>query len=629
MKLELKFKKAAACFSAVIFVTLCLTGCAGSQSENAETKENQNMESQNSESTAEESSDENPEGTDDAAGKVIILYTNDVHTYINNNETDEDGNSEKLLNYASVKALKDDLIEQGENVILVDDGDFVQGTAYGAIDEGESVLQIMNAVGYQAASLGNHEFDYGQFRTFEIFEEAQFPILSSNFYSVEDGELVLPAYQIIESGGVKVGFIGISTPETITKSTPAYFMDESGENYIYGFYAGEDGQELYSCVQSAIDEIRDQVDYVVALGHLGVNPSSAPYRSTDVIANVSGLDAFIDGHSHTTMEKDIVKDADGKDVVLTQTGSYLNAIGKMTLEDGNIDTELIVGYENYDKEISQMITDLDNEVNDMLGEVIGEVTETLYIYDPENPEVRIIRNHETNLGDLVADSYYYYFNEAADLDCDLVLQNGGGIRSQVEIGQFSYLTATMVAPFGNVACLVEASGQDILDALEKGAAGIGDYDEETGAYVQNGGFMHVAGIKYTIDTSIPSTITEGENGEWISGPTGEYRVTDVEVYNKSTGKYEPLELDKYYRVGGINYTLRNQGDGLTMLADTECIVDYVGEDYLIISEYVKSFAENDEGVPAISTANSPLSAYSGYLLDYENPYGAGRITILD
>ena len=618
MNLKSKLIKIISFFAAAILAASCLAGCAGSQNENGETTESQNRENQNSESM-----------TEDAAGKVVILYTNDVHTYINNNEEDQDGNTEKLLNYASVKALKDDLTEQGENVILVDDGDFVQGTAYGAIDEGKSVLEIMNAVGYQAASLGNHEFDYGQFRTFEIFEEAQFPILSSNFYSIEDDELVLPAYQIIESGGVKVGFIGISTPETITKSTPAYFKDESGENYIYGFYAGEDGQELYDSVQNVIDEIRDQVDYVIALGHLGVDPSSAPYRSTDLIANVSGLDAFIDGHSHTTMEKEIVQDIDGKDVVLTQTGSYLNAIGKMTIENGNIDTELIVGYENYDEEISRMIAELDNEVTDMLGEVIGEVTETLYIYDPENPELRIIRNHETNLGDLVADSYYYYFNETADLDCDIVLQNGGGVRAQVEIGQFSYLTATMVEPFGNVVCLVEASGQDILDALEKGAAGIGDFDPETGAYVQNGGFMHVAGIKYTIDTSVPSTITTGENGEWISGPTGEYRVTDVEVYNKSTGEYEPLEPDKNYRVGGLNYTLRNQGDGLTMLDDTECIVDYVGEDYMIFAEYVKSFAENDEGVPAISSETSPLSAYSGYLLNYENPYGAGRITILD
>ena len=563
--------------------------------------------------------------TEDTDHRVVILYTNDVHTYVNNTSVDENGKSTPLLNYASVKALKDDLTAQGESVILVDAGDYTQGTAYGGIDEGASVLDIMNAVGYQVATLGNHEFDYGQFRAFELMDKADFPLISSNFYVAADGNLVLPASRILECGGVKIGFVGISTPETISKSNPTYFMDRSAKNFIYNFYAGDDGHELYDHVQSAIDAIRDQVDYCIAIGHLGINPSAAPYRSIDVIANVRGLDAFIDGHSHNTIEKEFVKDAEGREVLLTQTGSYLSAIGKMTLENGKIDTELITEYENYDEEISRMTEVLVKKVDDLLGETIGEIPFTLYIYDPEDPGRRIVRNHETNLGDLMADSYYYYFNEVAELDCDLVFQNAGGVRSQVEPGKCTYLTAKSCAPFGNVACLVEISGQDILDVLEKGARNLGMSDPKTGFLVENGGFMQVAGLKYSIDPGVQSTIQVDDNNMWLAGPTGDYRVKEVQVYNRTTKQYEDLQLDRKYRVGGINYTLRNQGDGLTMLADSTCVVDYVSEDYLVLAEYIKAFGTGEDGLPVVSTENSPLSSYAGYLLDYENPYGAGRI----
>ena len=253
-----------------------------------------------------------------------------------------------------------------------------------------------------------------------------------------------------------------------------------------------------------------------------------------------------------------------------------------------------------------------------MNEEIAVSDVPLYINDPENPKARIVRKQETNLGDLVADAAYYYFNEVEQLKCDIAIANAGGIRSDLPAGSYSYKSAKTVQPFGNVMCIVELSGQEVLEALEFGArkAGVGE----------NGGLLHVAGIKYTIDTSIPDTIKTSAEGLWTSAPT-KYRVTDIQIYNKETAAYEPIDLAKTYTMAGLNYTLRNMGDGFAMLANTKLVKDYVGEDYLMTSAYVKSFAKGEDGKPHISTANSPLSSYKNYLLDYENPNGAGRITI--
>ncbi len=557
---------------------------------------------------------------------VTILYTNDVHTYINNIGKDADGNEIRLLNYASISALKNELISNGENVILVDAGDQIQGTAYGGLDNGHSVVNIMNEAGYDLATIGNHEFDYGMFRFFQLMDEAEFPYISCNFYDAQNGELILAPYKIITAGNINIGFIGISTPESITKSTPVYFMDENG-NFLYNFYSGNDGQELYDSVQKAIDELKPQADIIIALGHLGVDVSSAPYRSMDVIANTEGLDAFIDGHSHTVMESDIVTDKGGNQVLLTQTGCYFDAIGKMTIsENREITTELIKEYEGIDEKLDDFQKVWINEVDEMLGEQIAVSDTNLTITDSANG-MRLVRRAETNLGDLEADAFFYYFNENLKEPCDLAFVNGGSVRTDITEGTITYKTAKNVNPFGNVACLVSISGQQLLDVLEKGAKSIGLEDINTGKPTEGSGFMQVAGLKYDIDTSIESTITVDDNDIWVSGPTGEYRVKNVQVYNRETGSYEPLLLDKKYRVASINYLLRNHGCGLSMLDAAEPIVDYVSEDYLVLVSYLKAFTPNESGYPCISTANSPLSQYPGYLINYENAYGAGRITI--
>lgn len=616
-----------------------LTGCAGFNYDNFQSTLNDVIKAyqegyeyaQNLDANTQEAGDtivfEDTADEAVAPEEVVILYTNDVHTYINNTKKDDDDNVTRLLSYASIAAYKNELEAEGKNVILVDAGDHSQGTAFGGMDEGKSIIQIMNKTGYQLATLGNHEFDYGIMRSFGIMDEADFPYVSCNFISLEgDGE-VLPAYYVFDIGNVKIAFVGISTPETITKSTPTYFQDANGE-FIYDFKAADDGKELYEAVQLAVDQAREEADYVIGLGHLGVDPSSEPYRSTDVISNITGLDAFIDGHSHTTMENELVKDAAGNDVLLTQTGSYLGAIGEMTISpDGDFATKLITEYDGIDEDVDAVQQAWIDEVNNRLGEQIGVLDNKLYIMNPDNAEQRLIRCSDMNSGELAADAFYYYFNEVLGDECDMALVNGGGIRSEVEAGDLTYLSVKSVMPFGNVACMVSTEGQNILNALELGARMIGVISPDTGLPAEVGGFLHTAGLKYDIDSSIESTIEIDENGIFVGEPTGEYKVSNVQVYNRATGEYEPLELDKKYNVAGFNYHLRNSGDGLTMLSNSECVVDYVDEDYLVYADFIKAFAKNADGVAEVNNANSPLASYAGYIYDYENPLGSGRINI--
>ncbi len=579
---------------------------------------------------------------------VVILYTNDVHTYI-----------DKPLSYDVIAGIKAELEKTyGEgNVLLADAGDHVQGTAYGSMDKGDTILELMNAAGYDVATLGNHEFDYGMEKALANVEAADFPYLSCNFYNEKDGvkgDPVLEAAHIFAtSGGMKVAFVGITTPESFTKSTPAYFQDADG-NYIYGISGGEDGAALAADVQAAIDAVKADADVVIALGHLGDDPASQPWTSEETIAKVSGLDAFIDGHSHSTVPGKEVTDKDGNAVVLTQTGEYFDAIGMMVIdgETGAIRTDLI-GY----TELTEVVKDENGEVkkddkgNDVT-EVVGyELASALYTGDvwPVDPEVaaiknawmadidtelgakigqtaltldnydgdgnRLVRSQETNTGDFCADALYYLFDNMG-LDVDVAVMNGGGVRNKAVTGELTYKVAKSIHTFGNVACLQTITGQQLLDALEWGARNAGSGEE-------CGGFLQVAGITYKIDTEWPESTQKDDKGVWIGAPTGGYRVHSVEVYNKETQAYEPLDLTATYNLAGYNYTLRDLGDGFNMFSGAVNVLDYVMEDYMVLANYITSF---QDGV--VDAANSPLAEkYPGMLLDYASVNGSGRIVM--
>ena len=534
---------------------------------------------------------------------ITILYTNDIHTYIT-----------KDITYSTVAALKDSI----PNCLLVDAGDHIQGTAYGSMDKGMTIIDLMNTAGYDAATLGNHEFDYKMEGCLNAIEQADFTYLSCNFHRIENGEvgnLVLKPYQTFDVNGKKIAFIGICTPETLTSTTPAYFQNEQGE-YIYGFAGGSDGSALYAAVQSAIDAASAEADYVIALGHLGDDPSSDPWNSEDVIANTAGLDAFIDGHSHSTVEGKMVADKDGDSVLLTQTGEYLNTVGKMTISaDGSLSTQLLTAEDltglTPDSEVKAIEDAWVAEIDSQLGQVIGYAQVTLDNYDADGK--RLVRSQGTNSGEFAADALYSLFHNMG-MDVDAAVMNGGGTRNQAITGELTYRTCKEIHTFGNVACLITVTGQQLLDGLEWGARQAGIAEE--------GGLLHPSGLRYTIDTSIPCTVQTDENGVWIGGPTGEYRVKDVVIFDRELGDYVPLDLNASYNLAGYNYTLRDLGDGAAMYAGAVNVLDYVMEDYMVLAEYIRTFPVDEAtGLPTIglTSAGHP---------DYSNVYGS-RITVLD
>ena len=530
------------------------------------------------------------------ADETVVYYTNDVHTYIN-----------KTLSYDNLADLKTETEKQAAGVLLVDAGDAIQGTAYGSMDKGKTIIELMNAADYDLATLGNHEFDYGMEGAMNAIEWAEFPYISANFYHEKDGvvgDTVLDAYKVYEIEGLKIAFVGITTPETFTKSTPAYFQDENG-NYIYGIAGGTDGAELYAAVQKAVDAASAEADVVIGLAHLGDDPASQPWTSEEVIANTTGLDALIDGHSHSTVPMKEVADKNGDPVILTQTGEYFGAIGKMVISaEGEITTELLTEWTGSDETVKAIKDEWMAEINEQLGEVIGYSEVDLVIKDENG---RQIRSREMNLGDFCADALYYLF-DSMDLDVDVAIMNGGGIRADAPAGELSYNTCKTVHTFGNVACLQTITGQQLLDALEWGAKNVG-----TG---ENGGFLQVSGITYEIHSYIPSTVQADEKGVWIGGPTGAYRVQNVRILQD--GEYVDLDLNASYNLAGYNYTLRDLGDGFAMFDGAVNVLDYVMEDYLVLSNYVKSFpVDETTGLPTIGADSI-----------YNDIYGAGRIDIV-
>ena len=567
---------------------------------------------------------------------IVILYTNDAHAHI-------DG----PLSYDTISALKKNLQKEYKYVLLVDAGDHLQGSAYGSMDQGASVVQLMNKAGYDLATAGNHEFDYGMDTFLKRTQEADFPYLSCNLYRQTDGvrgENVLESFQAYHFGKEIVAFVGITTPESIVKSTPAYFQDENG-NFCYGISGGNDGQALYEDVQAAVDTIRTAgATKVIAVGHLGDDLSSSPWTSEEVIAHVSGLDAFIDGHSHSQVGSKLIASADGSTTLLTQAGEYLNYVGMMIVdyETGNIQSDLISCEEklktvkNRDgtesTEVSgyrlssalytgpDWVTDYTaasqkkkwiNKVNLALKQKIGESNVILDNYSENG--MRLVRMQETNTGDFAADALYYLFDQL-DLDVDAAIVNGGGIRNQAVTGTMTYKTCKDIHTFGNAACLQTVTGQQLLDALEWGARFAGSGEE-------CGGFLQVSGIRYQIDTQWPDSTQKDENGMWLGGPTGGYRVHDVELYDKTTDSWKALDRAASYRLAGYHYILRNAGDGYNMFSSAVNVVDYVMEDYMVLANYVQAFEDK-----TVMASNSPLlEKYPGFGIDYGSVDGSGRI----
>ena len=529
----------------------------------------------------------NKNTTISAPEKIIILHTNDVHCQI-----DQKKNKDEIvtnIGYAGVLAYKKEMenLHGINNVTLVDAGDAIQGGPIGTLSKGEYIVDIMNYIGYDIACPGNHEFDYGMENFLKLSTEtSKANYICCNFRDLE-GNPILSPYTLIKYGDLTIAYLGINTPESFTKSSPIYFQDENG-NYIYDFAQGEKGQTLYKTVQKYVDEaIKEGANYVVAIGHLGDEGASEYWSSKSLIKNTYGIDIFIDGHSHEVYSE-ILKNKKGKNVLLAQTGTKLQNLGKITINTKNkkITSEFISNYKAQDEDAINYIEGIKNKFSDVLQEVIAKSSVTLTTLDPTTHK-RAIRNSETNLGDFCADAY------RAMVGADIAFANGGGIRADIEEGNITYEEIINVHPFGNEICMIETTGQDILDALEIGAC---EYP------IENGGFLQVSDLSYTIDPSIPSSVVFNERGQFVK-VDGKYRVTEVMVGN------EPLVLNKTYTLASHNYMIKNGGDGYTMFMDDKIIKDSVVIDNGALINYI---TENLNGV--ISD-------------EYKNPKGSGRIII--
>lgn len=529
----------------------------------------------------------NKNTTISAPEKIIILHTNDVHCQI-----DQKKNKDGIvtnIGYAGVLAYKKEMenLHGINNVTLVDAGDAIQGGPIGTLSKGEYIVDIMNYVGYDVACPGNHEFDYGMENFLKLSTEtSKANYICCNFRDLEENPILAP-YTLIKYGDLTIAYLGINTPESFTKSSPIYFQDENG-NYIYDFAQGEKGQTLYKTVQKYVDEaIKEGANYVVAIGHLGDEGASEYWSSKSLIKNTYGIDIFIDGHSHEVYSE-ILKNKKGKNVLLAQTGTKLQNLGKITINTKNkkITSEFISNYKAQDEDAVNYIEGIKNKFSDVLQEVVAKSSVTLTTLDPTTHK-RAIRNSETNLGDFCADAY------RAIVGADIAFANGGGIRADIEEGDITYEEIINVHPFGNEICMIETTGQDILDALEIGAC---EYP------IENGGFLQVSGLSYTIDPSIPSSVVFNERGQFVK-VDGKYRVTEVMVGN------EPLVLNKTYTLASHNYMIKNGGDGYTMFMDDKMIKDSVVIDNGALINYI---TENLNGVIGD---------------EYKNPKGNGRIII--
>ena len=514
---------------------------------------------------------------------VVVLFTSDVHCGIDEN-----------IGYAGLAAYKKAFAKAGYDVLLVDNGDAIQGGPVGTLSKGEYIIDIMNEVGYDVATIGNHEFDYGMDQFMALREKAKFPYVSANFTDLE-GKTILDPFVIKEAGGRKIAFVGASTPETFTKSTPTFFQNEKGE-YIYDFCEGEDGKRLYAAVQKAVDDAREAgAEYVVVLAHLGTDGSSVPYTSSDLIVNTNGIDAVLDGHSHSTIEQEVVKNKDGEEVLLSSTGTKLAAVGALTIAaDGTLSTRLHTESIFQDDETTAFVEGIKAQYGETLAKVVASsqvdlIVNDLTAVDSEGKPIRIIRSQETNLGDLCADAYRLVSG------ADIGVVNGGGIRAAIPAGDITFEQIISVHPFGNALCVVETTGQQILDALEKSVSKLPD---------ENGGFWQVSGLTFTIDMSVPSSVVVDDKGNFVE-VSGERRVKDVKVGG------EDLDPAKTYTLASHNYMLKSGGDGFNMFINDKLLQDEVMLDNQVLITYI---TENLGGVIGE---------------EYAEPYGQGRITIIN
>ena len=483
---------------------------------------------------------------------IVILYENDVHCAVEG--------------YSKLAAMKNELKSEYEYVGVVSSGDFVQGGTLGAVSKGEYIVELMNLVGYDAIAPGNHEFDYTISRLTELYELSETKYISCNFAKIGEEKTYFEPYTIVSYGDVDIAYIGIITPETITSARPSQFRNENGE-IIYTF----NESRLYELVQESIDEAtEDGADYVIALSHIGYDESGELNDVTDVIENTDGLDVVLDAHSHSVIEEKIVKDKSGDDVLLSSTGTGFENIGKLTIANGEFDTELVKTetYTKTDADVDAYIAEINESYAELGNRKIGESKVELITHNEEG--ARLVRTAETNLGNLCSDALFFVTN------ADVSYVNGGGLRAPIKSGDMTFNDIYSVFPFNNRIVTAEITGQVLLDMLEMSMI---SYPQEDGA------FPHMSGITFSVNKSIPSSIKVDENG-FFTKVDGDYRVYDVKVLDKESGNYKALELDKKYILAAADYYILNFGSGMSMFKDAKVVESEGMLDVEVLERYI-------------------------------------------
>ena len=511
------------------------------------------------------------EEEEELSDDIIILHTNDVHCGVND-----------VIGYDGLNLYKKELKTKYKHVLLVDAGDNIQGGAIGLLSKGKDIINITNYLEYDVVTIGNHEFDYKAETLFNLSEIIKAGYICCNFLRRKNHSTVFRPYKIKKVGNVSIGFIGVLTPLTLTKSYLHTLVDENG-SLIYDFLTERDGHELYEAVQGYIDELRnvEKVDYVIILAHVGYGGDALEqYTSPALLAHINGVDAIIDGHTHLAYNNTF-PDKDGKQIYISQTGTKLNIVGKLTIKpNGNITSELIdkiplfegydsdsyytverEGIERYvDKETNKFIEDIIESHAHEFQEFVAYTDFDLLITTNRG---RIIRFEENLLGNLVTDALKFVGNS------DISLINAGSIRESIKKGNITFNHVLNTLPFSAKIIVKEVSGRDILDALEFSTKALPKTSSK---------FLQVSGIKFKVDDSLESKVVVDEFENFVK-VDGERRVYDVYINDKKIdeNKKYTISFDDFLAEGGdgfsmfTKYNLTND----TSLVDNEAFKFYL------------------------------------------------------
>ena len=514
--------------------------------------------------------------SEELSDDIVIIHLNDVHCGI----TDKIG-------YDGFVLYRRELEKKYKKVITVDVGDHIQGGTLGAISDGEAIIKIMNEVNFDVAILGNHEFDYRLDQLYKLGDNITSKYICSNFCYKKNKTHIFDPYKIIEAGNKTIGFIGVVTPLTFSKTYLSTLKDENGDA-IYDFLVNDGKQELYDTVQKYIDELRNEknVSYVILLIHMGMNIEA--YTSNDLLANLKGVDAVFDGHTHKVYNV-TSNDKEKKAIHITQTGTKLETIGQLIIKaDGTLIAETISevpkpdddisGAINVtrskaerwvDKNMSDFMANVSGEYDEILNEIIGKSDYDLIILPEGKTDSHDVycRIQECTLGNLIADSV------VAAGKGDLAIINGGGVRQNLKKGNITKDNIIEMLPWFNNIVIKELPGQTILDALEFGV---------TKYPLPSGGFPQVSSnVTYRFNPDINSTVETDNNGLYLN-ITGERRVSNVKINGEALDpkKIYNVVLFEFMAIGGDGYSMLSEYDVSreALVTDTQSLSDFIEED---------------------------------------------------